>query len=66
MQSLFSMCRPVSDKDRDLARSVNSMISARAVGRGSFRIDPEEISRTEKFKEARIRAKKLVMLLYPD
>lgn len=66
MLSLFSMCRPVSDEDRDLARSVNSMISARAVGRGGFRIDPEEISRTEKFKETRIRAKKLVMLLNPD
>lgn len=66
MLSLFSMCRPVSGEDRDLARSVNSMISARVVGRGGFRIDPEEISRAEKFKEARIQAKKLVMLLNPD
>lgn len=50
-----------SERDKKLKRLVdNSYSSTRVVGRGTVKIDPNEVRRTPAFKEAREKARMIV------
>jgi hypothetical protein len=50
-----------SEQDQKLKQLVdNSYDSVRVVGRGTVKIDPEEVGNTREFKAARRKAKKIV------
>ncbi len=50
-----------SEQDRKLKELVdNSYDSVRVVGRGTVKIDPEEVGNTKEFKAARRKAKDIV------
>lgn len=50
-----------SEQDQKLKQLVDgSYTSVRVVGRGTVKIDPEEVRKTPEFKEARKRAKEIV------
>lgn len=50
-----------SEQDKKLKQLVeNSYASVRVVGRGTVKIDPEEVRKTEEFKQARNNARAIV------
>lgn len=50
-----------SEQDKKLKQLVeNSYASVRVVGRGTVKIDPEEVRKTDEFKQARNNARAIV------
>jgi hypothetical protein len=58
-KGFFSRFR--SEQDQKLKQLVDSSyVSVRVVGRGTVKIDPEEVGKTPEFKQARKKAKEIV------
>ncbi|ENA36593.1 MULTISPECIES: hypothetical protein [Pseudomonas] len=61
LKHLIGLFRAPSEEERKLAQTINnSYKSLRVVGRGTIRIDPEEVFDSPEFKQDLDRAKRLI------
>jgi len=61
LKHLIGLLKAPSEEERKLAQTINnSYKSLRVVGRGTIRIDPEEVFDSPEFKQDLDRAKRLI------